>query len=45
MLSVLHVQANLLQTGAVILQVCVDDIPEKIEKLALEAAKHFDVEV
>ncbi len=44
-LSALHIQANLLQTGAVILQVCADDIPEKIEKLALEASVIFDVEV
>jgi aspartate kinase len=28
-----------------ILQVCADSIPEKIEKLALEASLHFDVEV
>lgn len=45
LLSALHIQANLLQTGAVILQVCADDIPEKIEKLALEASEIFDVEV
>jgi aspartate kinase len=45
MLSVLHIQANLLQTGAVILQVCVDNIPEKIEKLALDAAQLFEVQV
>jgi aspartate kinase len=43
MLSRLHIQANLLQTGAVILQVCTDDIPEKVEKLALESAGLFDV--
>jgi aspartate kinase len=45
MLSDHHIQANLLQTGAVILQVCADNIPEKIEKLALEASIIFDVEV
>lgn len=45
MLSTGHIQANLLQTGAVILQVCADDSPEKIEKLALDASQHFDVEV
>jgi aspartate kinase len=44
-LSDLHIQANLLQTGAVILQVCADDVPDKIEKLALEASAIFDVEV
>lgn len=45
LLSMLHIQANLLQTGAVILQLCVDNIPEKIEKLALESAGLFDVQV
>jgi aspartate kinase len=45
MLSVHHIQANLLQTGAVILQLCVDDIPDKIEKLALDASGLFDVQV
>jgi aspartate kinase len=45
MLSSLHIQANLLQTGAVILQVCADNIPDKIEKLALEASGIFDVQV
>jgi aspartate kinase len=45
MLSSWHIQANLLQSGAVILQVCADNIPEKIEKLALEASGIFDVEI
>jgi aspartate kinase len=45
MLSGLRIQANLMQTGAVILQVCVDQDAEKIEKLALEAALFFDMEV
>jgi len=45
LLSACHVQVNLLQTGAVILQVWADDVPEKIEKLALEASLYFDVEV
>jgi aspartate kinase len=45
MLSARHIQANLLQSGAVILQVCADNIPEKIEKLALEASAIFDVEI
>jgi aspartate kinase len=44
-LTELHIQANLLQTGAVILQVCTDYIPDKIEKLAWEASRIFDVEV
>jgi aspartate kinase len=45
MLSEFHIQANLLQTGAVILQVCTDNIPDKIEKLAYEASEFFDVQV
>ena len=44
-LSNLHIQANLMQIGAVILQVCADHIPEKIEKLVLGASGLFDVEV
>jgi aspartate kinase len=44
-LSLHHIQANLLQSGAVILQVCADNIPDKIEKLAIEASKIFDVEI
>ena len=43
MLSLLHIQANLLQTGAVILQVCADNIQDKIEKLVHEASPIFDV--
>jgi aspartate kinase len=45
MLTELHIQANLLQTGAVILQVCIDNTPDKIETLAHEASKLFDVQV
>jgi len=45
MLSTHHIQANLLQSGAVILQVCADNIPEKIERLAIEASGIFDVEI
>jgi aspartate kinase len=36
---------NLLQTGAVKLVICLDDQPEKIEKLALAAADLFEVSV
>jgi aspartate kinase len=43
MLSDLHIQANLVQTGAVSLQLCVDDLPEKIEKLSHEASHYFIV--
>jgi aspartate kinase len=44
-LSELHIQANLLQTGAVILQLCTDNIPDKIEKLAHAASQLFDVQI
>jgi aspartate kinase len=43
-LSRLHIQANLMQTGAVILQVCVDADEEKTGKLLSETAGSFDVE-
>jgi aspartate kinase len=45
LLSGLHIQPNLMQSGAVILQVCVDDDPRKTERLALEAAAIFDVSI
>ena len=45
MLTAHHIQANLMQTGAVILQLCADDIPEKIEILATEASRYFDIQV
>jgi aspartate kinase len=41
----LRIKPNLLQSGAVSLQVCLDDRVDKIEKLALEAADLFDVQV
>jgi aspartate kinase len=41
----LRVKPNLMQSGAVSLQVCMDDRPSKIEKLALAAANEFDVQV
>jgi aspartate kinase len=44
-LSHLHVQANLLQTGAVILQICIDQVTEKIDQLVRESSNYFDVEV
>jgi aspartate kinase len=43
--SQVRVKPNLIQSGAVSLQVCLDDRPAKIEKLALEAAGDFDVQV
>lgn len=41
----LRVKPNLIQTGAVTIQVCLDDHPEKIEKLALAASDVFEVQV
>lgn len=41
----LRIKPNLLQSGAVSLQVCLDDRGDKIEKLALAAADLFDVQV
>jgi aspartate kinase len=43
--SRIRVKPNLIQSGAVSLQVCLDDRADKIEKLALEAAEFFDVQV
>jgi aspartate kinase len=41
----LRIKPNLLQSGAVSLQVCLDDRIDKIEKLALAAAELFDVQI
>ena len=41
----LNITPNLLQTGAVSLQVCLDDHSDKIEQLAAAASSIFDVEV
>ncbi len=40
-----RVKPNLIQSGAVSLQVCLDDRPVRIEKLALAAAGLFDVQI
>jgi len=40
-----RIKPNLIQSGAVSLQVCLDDRPAKIEKLALAAAGLFDVQI
>ena len=45
LLADLHIQANLLQTGAVSIDICIDDKADKIEKLALSASKLFNVQV
>jgi aspartate kinase len=39
------IKPNLMQTGAVTIQVCLDNQTEKIEKLALAAASIFEVQV
>jgi aspartate kinase len=41
----IRIKPNLIQTGAVTLQVCLDDRVDKIEKLALAATEFFDVQV
>ncbi len=41
----LHIKPNLMQSGAVSLQVCLDDRADKIEKLALAASELFDVQI
>jgi aspartate kinase len=41
----IRVKPNLIQTGAVSLQVCLDDRPARIEKLALRAAGDFEVQI
>ena len=45
LLARLHIQSNILQTGAVRIDMCVDDKADKIEKLALSASEFFDVQV
>lgn len=41
----IRIKPNLIQTGAVTIQVCLDDHHEKIEKLALAASDLFEVQV
>jgi aspartate kinase len=41
----LKIKPNLIQTGAVSLQVCLDDHPQKIDLLAQKASSFFDVQV
>jgi aspartate kinase len=43
--SGIRIKPNLMQSGAVSLQVCLDDRPDKIERLGLEASDHFDVQI
>jgi len=41
----LKIKANLIQTGAVSLQLCMDDQEEKISSLALKASQTFEVSI
>ncbi|MBS1599823.1 MAG: aspartate kinase [Bacteroidetes bacterium] len=41
----IRIKPNLMQSGAVSLLVCLDDKPEKIEKLALKSADTFEVQI
>jgi aspartate kinase len=43
--SEIKIKPNLIQSGAVNLQVCIDDKPEKVEKLASAASEIFDVQI
>jgi len=43
--SEIKIKPNLMQSGAVTLQVCLDDWAEKIERLALSASQIFDVQL
>ncbi|MBS1661159.1 MAG: aspartate kinase [Bacteroidetes bacterium] len=45
LMDTIRIKPNLLQIGAVSLQVCLDDRPDKVEKLALAASDLFDVAV
>ncbi len=45
MFGKLKIKPNLMQTGAISLQVCLDDRPDKIDHLAAEASSIFDVQV
>jgi aspartate kinase len=41
----LHIKPNLIQTGAVNLQVCLDNRADKIEQVAIAASEIFDVQI
>ncbi len=43
--STLNIRPNLIQTGAISLQLCLDDKSDKIESLAAEASAIFDVQL
>lgn len=40
-----HIKPNLIQSGAISIQVCIDDRPDKTAQLAAAAGFHFDVQV
>lgn len=40
-----HIKPNLIQSGAVSVQLCMDNKPEKLEKFAAAAAASFDVDL
>ena len=44
-LDEIKIKPNLTQNGAISLFVCVDDIPEKTEKVAVKASEIFDVQL
>lgn len=41
----LHIRPNLIQTGAINVQLCLDDRPDVMDKLAFEADSLFDIQV
>ncbi len=45
LLSELRIKPNLIQTGAVTIEICLDDRPDKIEQMALAASNFFEVQV
>ena len=44
-LGVLNIKPNLIQTGAISLELCLDDRSEKIQQLAVACSEIFDVQV
>jgi aspartate kinase len=45
LLAEINIKPNLIQTGAVTIQVCLDDRSDKIEKLAFGASGFFEVQI
>ena len=41
----LHITPNLIQTGAINIQLCIDEHAEKVDQLAAAASQMFDVQV